>query len=238
MRSSTCKCVQRCSYLKLSNCLHRFSQCHSDQTLLSEEKLDGWQPPEPLPGPGDPDRNLLREVGLNGQHLPEPVPGPSGSSRTLVSEEKLDGWKSPEPLLGASGGFGLALLSEENLDGRQLPEPSPDPNDPSWILCSEEKLDGRKSPDLWPEPIPGLSQYAGLFSPGQIKKSLPKWTLDPESQVMLQELGSLTTAALLEKVKDLQNMSYKLAVEEAREMARGRFLDVLRDDTKKCKTKK
>lgn len=76
------------------------------------------------------------------------------------------------------------------------------------------------------------------LKPGQIKKSLPKWTLDPENQIMLQELGSLTTAALLEKVKDLQNMSYKLAVEEAREMARGRFLDVLRDDAKKCKTKK
>lgn len=184
----------------------------------------------------DPDQSLLSEVGLSGQ--PEPVPGPSGSTHTLLSEDDLDGRMSPEPLLGACGGSELTLHSEENLDGQQLPEPLPGPSDPGRILCSEETLDGRSSPDLWPEPIPGLSQYAGLFEPGQIKKSLPKWNLDQEGLVMLQELGSLTTAALLEKVKDLQNMSYKLAADEAREVARGRFLDILRDDTKKHTTKK
>nr|XP_054927640.1 uncharacterized protein LOC126532998 isoform X2 [Dermacentor andersoni]XP_054927641.1 uncharacterized protein LOC126532998 isoform X2 [Dermacentor andersoni]XP_054927642.1 uncharacterized protein LOC126532998 isoform X2 [Dermacentor andersoni]XP_054927644.1 uncharacterized protein LOC126532998 isoform X2 [Dermacentor andersoni]XP_054927645.1 uncharacterized protein LOC126532998 isoform X2 [Dermacentor andersoni] len=44
------------------------------------------------------------------------------------------------------------------------------------------------------------------------------------------ELGSLTAAALLEKVKDLQNLAYKLGIEESREMTRGRFLDILRKD--------
>lgn len=210
---------------------------HSDQILLSDEKLDGWQSPEPLPGPSDPDRTLLSEAKLNGRESPEPLPGPSHSDRTLLSEEKLDGWRSPEPLPGPSG-LGLTLLSEEKLDGRQSPEPLPGPSGSDGALLSEEMLDGRQSPDLWPEAIPGLSQYAGLFAPGQVRDSLPKWTLDPESRVMLQELGSLTTAALLEKVKDLQNMSYKLAVEESREMARGRFLDILRDDTKKKKKAK
>ncbi|CAN8000034.1 unnamed protein product [Ixodes hexagonus] len=58
----------------------------------------------------------------------------------------------------------------------------------------------------------------------------PKWALDEEGVVMLQELGSLTASALLEKVKDLQNVAYRLGIEESREMTRGRFLDVLRKD--------
>lgn len=33
---------------------------------------------------------------------------------------------------------------------------------------------------------------------------------------LLAELGSLTAAALLEKVKDLQNLAYKLGIEECK----------------------
>lgn len=55
---------------------------------------------------------------------------------------------------------------------------------------------------------------------------------------MLQELGSLTASALLEKVKDLQNLAYKLGVEEAREMTRGRMLDILRKDKEPKKSER
>ncbi|KAG0425137.1 hypothetical protein HPB47_027667 [Ixodes persulcatus] len=118
-------------------------------------------------------------------------------------------------------------------------------------LLSEEQLDGRLSPELWPETIPGVTAFASLVPtlsiygsgkrrptalPGVYSKPmhsrslLPKWALDEEGIVMLQELGSLTASALLEKVKDLQNLAYKLGIEESREMTRGRFLDVLRKD--------
>lgn len=107
--------------------------------------------------------------------------------------------------------------------------------DPALTLLSEERLDGRSSPELWPEPIPGVNEFAGLFSPKHSRKSIPKWNLDEDGLVMLQELGSLTASALLEKVKDLQNLAYKLGVEEAREMTRGRMLDVLRKDKEPAK---
>ncbi|KAM7288978.1 protein lin-52 homolog [Ixodes scapularis] len=97
-------------------------------------------------------------------------------------------------------------------------------------LLSEEQLDGRLSPELWPETIPGVTAFASLVPPMHSRSLQPKWALDEEGVVMLQELGSLTASALLEKVKDLQNLAYKLGIEESREMTRGRFLDVLRKD--------
>ncbi|XP_077522608.1 protein lin-52 homolog [Amblyomma americanum] len=99
-------------------------------------------------------------------------------------------------------------------------------------LVSEEQLDGRLSPELWPERIPGVMEFAALLSPppNNTTSTKPKWALDEDGLVMLQELGSLTAAALLEKVKDLQNLAYKLGIEESREMTRGRFLDILRKD--------
>jgi len=44
---------------------------------------------------------------------------------------------------------------------------------------------------------------------------------------MLYGYGSLTTSALLDKVKEIQNLAYQLGLEEEREMARARFLNVL-----------
>jgi hypothetical protein len=57
----------------------------------------------------------------------------------------------------------------------------------------------------------------------------PEWLrdLDQEDINMLHGFGSLTASALLEKVKELQNLSYQLGLEEAREMTRGKFLNVL-----------
>ncbi|XP_037500692.1 protein lin-52 homolog isoform X1 [Rhipicephalus sanguineus] len=103
-------------------------------------------------------------------------------------------------------------------------------DDSEMALLSEEQLDGRLSPDLWPEAIPGVMEFAALLSPAHTRSTKPKWALDEDGLVMLQELGSLTAAALLEKVKDLQNLAYKLGIEESREMTRGRFLDILRKD--------
>ncbi|XP_075007709.1 protein lin-52 homolog isoform X10 [Calonectris borealis] len=44
---------------------------------------------------------------------------------------------------------------------------------------------------------------------------------------MLKELGSLTTANLMEKVRGLQNLAYQLGLDESREMTRGKFLNIL-----------
>uniref|UniRef100_A0A673HYM5 Protein lin-52 homolog n=1 Tax=Sinocyclocheilus rhinocerous TaxID=307959 RepID=A0A673HYM5_9TELE len=81
-------------------------------------------------------------------------------------------------------------------------------------LLSFEKLD-RASPDLWPEQLPGVSEFAASFK-NPITNSPPKWMAELESEdiEMLKELGSLTTANLMEKVKGLQNLAYQLGLEE------------------------
>ncbi|XP_037249738.1 protein lin-52 homolog isoform X1 [Falco biarmicus] len=112
-------------------------------------------------------------------------------------------------------------------------------------LLSFEKLD-RASPDLWPEQLPGVAEFAASFK-SPITSSPPKWMAELENDDidMLKELGSLTTANLMEKVRGLQNLAYQLGLDEwillmtipcgtiledkleAREMTRGKFLNIL-----------
>ncbi|XP_064427410.1 protein lin-52 homolog isoform X9 [Mirounga angustirostris] len=67
-------------------------------------------------------------------------------------------------------------------------------------LLSFEKLD-RASPDLWPEQLPGVAEFAASFK-SPITSSPPKWMAEIERDDidMLKELGSLTTANLMEKL--------------------------------------
>ena len=59
--------------------------------------------------------------------------------------------------------------------------------------------------------------------------SSPGWLHDinQDDTAMLQEFGSLTSSQLVEKVKALQNLAYQLGLEEAKEMTRGKFLNIL-----------
>ncbi|GIY84427.1 protein lin-52 homolog [Caerostris darwini] len=102
--------------------------------------------------------------------------------------------------------------------------------DSNMDLLSREQLD-RSSPELWPEQIPGVFQFASYAMPHEEPKPTPQpeWLkdLDHEDISVLQGFGSLTAAALLEKVRDLQNLAYQLGLEEAKEMTRGRFLGIL-----------
>jgi len=43
---------------------------------------------------------------------------------------------------------------------------------------------------------------------------------------MINEFASLTHSQLMEKVRALQNLAYQLGVEEAKQMSRGKCLDV------------
>ncbi|XP_062433828.1 protein lin-52 homolog isoform X1 [Rhea pennata] len=84
-------------------------------------------------------------------------------------------------------------------------------------LLSFEKLD-RASPDLWPEQLPGVAEFAASFK-SPITSSPPKWMAELENDDidMLKELGSLTTANLMEKVRGLQNLAYQLGLDECSE---------------------
>ncbi|XP_014662976.1 PREDICTED: protein lin-52 homolog isoform X2 [Priapulus caudatus] len=105
---------------------------------------------------------------------------------------------------------------------------SPSADDLEQTLLSFEKLD-RSSPDLWPEKIPGVSEFVASHSPLSEHCTPPKWLqdIDEDDINMLQEFGSLTPAGLIDKVKQLQNLAYQLGLEEAREMTRGKFLNIL-----------
>ncbi|XP_068021700.1 protein lin-52 homolog isoform X1 [Melanerpes formicivorus] len=87
-------------------------------------------------------------------------------------------------------------------------------------LLSFEKLD-RASPDLWPEQLPGVAEFAASFK-SPITNSPPKWMAELENDDidMLKELGSLTTANLMEKVRGLQNLAYQLGLDESQEPER------------------
>ncbi|RWS01724.1 protein lin-52-like isoform X1 [Dinothrombium tinctorium] len=108
------------------------------------------------------------------------------------------------------------------------------------LLLSEECLN-RASPELWPETIPGVTEFiARSNSPlyvtdspfGGEKQTTPEWLQEysEEDINMLHGLGSLTAIALLDKVKELQDLSFQLGLEEDREMTRAKFLNVLNAD--------
>jgi len=106
-------------------------------------------------------------------------------------------------------------------------------NDP--LLCNKsESVVDRESPELWPEQIPGLTDYISS-SPIKLEseaKIFNQNSLNKDDLDLLQELGSLTSNQLMERVKDLQCLAYKLGAEEARQMTRGKLLNVLGNQDK------
>ncbi|KAJ2951651.1 hypothetical protein O0L34_g13809 [Tuta absoluta] len=91
-------------------------------------------------------------------------------------------------------------------------------------LLSLEKLD-RASPELWPEQIPGVSGFVPLQNPNQ---SPPPWTreLTKDDYSYMQQLGMLSTRGLIMEVKKLHDLAYLLGLEEAKEMTRGKYLNI------------
>ncbi|XP_054260970.1 protein lin-52 homolog isoform X2 [Macrosteles quadrilineatus] len=98
-------------------------------------------------------------------------------------------------------------------------------------LLSLEKLD-RSSPELWPESR--VSEYMYLNSAAQ--NNLPQpWNrpLDDEDKQLLRYYGTLSVTNLIAEVKHLHDIAYKLGLEEAKEMTRGKYLNILEKRRKK-----
>ncbi|XP_025835097.1 protein lin-52 homolog isoform X2 [Agrilus planipennis] len=92
-------------------------------------------------------------------------------------------------------------------------------------LLSMENID-RASPDIWPEKIPGMSDFMHSFSPPNSTKPPYSKTFTPEDQNYLLQLASLPLGNLIAKVKELHDVAYQLGVEEAKEMTRGKYLNL------------
>lgn len=82
-----------------------------------------------------------------------------------------------------------------------------------------------------------LQSQAAPSTPSQRTISIPEWQrdLDEEEVAMLYGFGSLTTSALMDKVKEIKNLAYQLGLEEEREMARARYLNILVQDERQLK---
>ncbi|XP_066589105.1 protein lin-52 homolog isoform X1 [Prorops nasuta] len=97
-------------------------------------------------------------------------------------------------------------------------------------LMSLEKLD-RASPDLWPEQIPGVNEFVAQNSPQT--EPLP-WAagLTADDINQLHQLGNLSMTGLITEVKKLHDLAYQLGLEEAKEMTRGKYLNIFRQKYK------
>ncbi|XP_017881669.1 protein lin-52 homolog [Ceratina calcarata] len=107
-----------------------------------------------------------------------------------------------------------------------------EPSDQSDLICVEEslmsleKLD-RASPDLWPEQIPGVHEFVAQNSP-QTEPSSWAGGLTPDDINQLHQLGNLSVASLIVEVKKLHDTAYQLGLEEAKEMTRGKYLNIFK----------
>lgn len=65
-------------------------------------------------------------------------------------------------------------------------------------------------------------------SPADEKPGNPEWQQEFTSEEfnMLCTFGAMSEGAILDKIKEFQNLAYELSLEESKEMARGNILDV------------
>ncbi|KPP70877.1 protein lin-52-like, partial [Scleropages formosus] len=117
--------------------------------------------------------------------------------------------------------FESSLLSFEKLD-RASPDLWPEQREYTrWPKGLRRHISSRvltlvyMSPVFFVSKVPGVAEFAASFK-SPITNSPPKWMAELENDdiEMLKELGSLTTANLMEKVKGLQNLAYQLGLEE------------------------
>ncbi|XP_014208115.1 protein lin-52 homolog [Copidosoma floridanum] len=97
-------------------------------------------------------------------------------------------------------------------------------------LISLEKMD-RASPDLWPEHAMTKFVTQNNSSP-QIETPLWSTNFTAEDLNHLHQLGNLTVHELVAEVKKLHDTAYQLGLEEAKEMTRGKFLNIFKQESK------
>nr|CAH0112886.1 unnamed protein product [Daphnia galeata] len=103
-------------------------------------------------------------------------------------------------------------------------------------LLSTEKLD-RASPDIWPERnYPGIEYVIEPPRSPEIPalpKSIIPQELDKHDYTLIGRYSKLTAQELIVEVKQLQNLAYQLGLEEAKEMTRGKYLNILSSHKKR-----
>jgi len=96
------------------------------------------------------------------------------------------------------------------------------------FLMSTESMN-RASPLLWEAPgVTSLYANSLLPSPPPPGPS-PPLALSPDDISLLNRFSALSGEELIEEVKRLQHVAYQLAVEENKQITRGKYLQVLKD---------
>ncbi|XP_011255917.1 protein lin-52 homolog isoform X1 [Camponotus floridanus] len=115
------------------------------------------------------------------------------------------------------------MAAEESVD-------QPDLSCVEESLMSLEKLD-RASPDLWPEQtsneVPGVHEFVAQNSP-QTEPCFWTASFSADDISQLHQLGNLTMTGLISEVKKLHDLAYQLGLEEAKEMTRGKYLNIFK----------
>jgi len=108
--------------------------------------------------------------------------------------------------------------------------------DDNLELLSMEKLD-RESPEIWAEKIPGVNVFAAMnnISGRESNDNPPPWTkgLSQEDINSMHQIGALSPAGLTAEIKKLYDQAYQLGIEEAREMTRGKYLNIFSQSTRR-----
>lgn len=101
-------------------------------------------------------------------------------------------------------------------------------------LVAMETLD-RSSPELWPEPMPGMSGFAQHLRASSATDKQPSWKQPPDAHDMLlvQRYSQMPLSPLIDELRSLYDFAYNLGLEEAKEMTRGKYLNIFTRNTKK-----
>jgi len=101
-------------------------------------------------------------------------------------------------------------------------------------LVAMETLD-RSSPELWPEPMPGMSGFAQHIRASNATDKQPAWKQPPDAHDMLlvQRYSQMQLNPLLDELKSLYDFAYNLGLEEAKEMTRGKYINIFTRNTNK-----
>ncbi|XP_058814110.1 protein lin-52 homolog isoform X5 [Topomyia yanbarensis] len=113
-------------------------------------------------------------------------------------------------------------------DGKTSPVKIKEELDGEPNLMSLEKVD-RDSSEIWPE-----KEVHGFDTPN-LNFSPPPWTkgLTQDDINSMYQLGALSTNGIIAEVKKLYDQSYQLGVQEAKEMTRGKYLNIFTSSRKK-----
>ncbi|XP_065159865.1 protein lin-52 homolog isoform X2 [Atheta coriaria] len=104
---------------------------------------------------------------------------------------------------------------------KSSPEGSGDEMDTT--LISMENID-RESPQLWPEK--SMNEFMNAYSATSSNKLPYSREFDSEDTNLLNQLSAIPVASLIAKVKELHDLAYQLGIEEAKEMTRGKCLQI------------